>query len=161
MMKWNHCSFPLIQSCNHSSTLADRPTVDLSLVATAVKFTAAFNLGLENTYPTQWNPQVPSHLVWMCLWTTINNFLSSFMMITLLIPRIQIWPSLPVFWKVLFIFCKENALSISKLFFFLGQCLTKQHEMYLIKNPANNKVIIFQHSVQCHMVTEQVGRIDA
>lgn len=33
--------------------------------------------------------------------------------------------------------------------------------MYLIKNPANNKVIIFQHSVWCHMVTEQVGRTDA
>lgn len=33
--------------------------------------------------------------------------------------------------------------------------------MYLIKNPANNKVIIFLHSAQCHMVAEQVGRIDA
>lgn len=33
--------------------------------------------------------------------------------------------------------------------------------MYLIKNPANNKVIISQLSVWCHMVTEQVGRTDA
>lgn len=48
-----------------------------------------------------------------------------------------------------------------KVGLFARQCLTKQYELYLIKNPANNKVIIFLHSVWCHMVTEQVGRIDA
>lgn len=44
---------------------------------------------------------------------------------------------------------------------FARRCLTKQCEMYLIKNPANNKVIISQLSVWCHMVTEQVGRTNA
>lgn len=156
-----HCLCSLPEWVDHSGPLAARHSGDSSLLAkhNSCQGYCSQQTSAGNRHHAQWTPQLPTQFLLAHLCGTQNNDLDSFMpdhLVKFWVKIMGFWPDLPVSPGPIYVFFQRKNCKVGG--FFARQCLTKQYEMYLIKNSANNKVIIFQHSVRCHMVTKQVGR---